>query len=748
MSWLEKLKQIVRLKLPENVRKVVGPYDFFEEFGESELKELSKETNRGIGKGHGDFGDVLKRAQQVHSAANDILKGKRSKKSVQKKGEDIPYLLKKFDDLIDEANKWLDHLPKDKQGEEDKIRKAKIEACKRLIKGARKAKEQLIALKMVQAGEWDAEEFKRVARENEAQTLVTLGKSVSPKGGTSEGMLVMQDPDTGKARYAFKPAEGESQQMLAKMGMSAGAGTMREALTSSVCDELALQGFDTGFPKTTLASVDGKTGALVEGLNGKFIDAEAAEAFETPEEELRQEREAIDKISAPELQKCVLTNLAVCQIGDVKYDNMMISEDGSVRPFDAGTAFPPGDYMTKQLRYAQNPLLCDSLVNPPVKKLNGETCTTPKQKMDPDLVDKFLQIDENKLMEAAKKSRDQMANVDGKFSAAKLDDTSIMFSVYSVKAIKKVLTQKKDWTLEEFLTEYWKEFRRTVEGAVWDKIKVELTKAFQGMQQMVQKMKLTTSELGDLKETCELITSRATAVKGGNSSQLKQGLEGAQKSFKGYEKFINQEAPKAVRMADPVFTLEKDLPTRAHAKHLRGLRDYVQTVIGTENTMRSAYTLASLALQKADETLSGKKKTAEDVLKALEPLKVRYWDWPGGSVTDLDTSAQEITERSRTIASQQGKTLNEDQLFKLDTDVNQLNDEILMFDASYVNQVNNLKSIQVLVSDYTVTAESQRTPINTEFRKMTDAFRTLLGHKKEMTVALGQMRTAVASFDE
>ena len=78
----------------------------------------------------------------------------------------------------------------------------------------------------------------------------------------------------------------------------------------------------------------------------------------------------------------------------------------------------------------------------------------------------------------------------------------------------------------------------------------------------------------------------------------------------------------------------------------------------------------------------------------------------------------------------------------------QLDEELLMFEANFINQLNNLKSIQTLISDYTVTAESQRGPVNQEFRKMTDAFRTLLADKKTMTAALGQMRTVVTSFDE
>ena len=115
--------------------------------------------------------------------------------------------------------------------------------------------------------------------EKRAEMLLGIGgPPAQASTGTSDTRL-LKNPD-GSVAYAYKSIEGESSDMWWRGQVPSGAGTAAEVLTSKLSEVLGQQcGFNSGFPKTTLAKLPvggdaGKpaVGALIEGMRGAVFD--------------------------------------------------------------------------------------------------------------------------------------------------------------------------------------------------------------------------------------------------------------------------------------------------------------------------------------------------------------------------------------------------------------------------------------------------------------------------------------------
>jgi hypothetical protein len=194
--------------------------------------------------------------------------------------------------------------------------------------------------------------------QQKAEILLRHGCFKGAAGGTSGVRLLTES--NGSIAYAYKPMEEESQMGLNFLNLEPGASAMRESVSSTLCQEIFGQsGLDLGFPKSDIVRVEGKGGALIEGIKGKMADPEELANKNnalnlakpgTPEyAKLEQERDELlrnlqtipTQMTPESLQDVVLSSMLTCQ-WDCKWGNMIV--DGNrARPIDGGTAIPTPD---------------------------------------------------------------------------------------------------------------------------------------------------------------------------------------------------------------------------------------------------------------------------------------------------------------------------------------------------------------------------------------------------------------------
>src|SRR5687768_3519891 len=112
------------------------------------------------------------------------------------------------------------------------------------------------------------------------------------------------------------------------MGTPKGFATAREVMMSKMCDGIkAKYGLDFPWPKATMATVEGKSGALIDGVQG----------IKAGSDEL-----AFEDVPAEALQKILLCNLAGGQF-DIKWEDVRFVRNGDkleATCMDGGAAMP------------------------------------------------------------------------------------------------------------------------------------------------------------------------------------------------------------------------------------------------------------------------------------------------------------------------------------------------------------------------------------------------------------------------
>ena len=222
------------------------------------------------------------------------------------------------------------------------------------------------------------------SRQAKAELLLELAPSKGAGGtsGTSEVNIVRNF--NKEIEFAFKPLDGESEQNEGD--------TLREVLTSAMTKKFQeLTNLDLGFPDVSVANIEGRQGALIEGLKGFEIPAEKAPNL-TDEEKAQLEQMAKD-LPPKELQKAMLSAMVSGDF-DMKWDNVFIGEDGkSARRFDGGKGFPDKKGRAEVFMFGTsgkmpNPEGCLLLFSP-FDRQPLQAGTAP---MSQDLVQDFLKI--------------------------------------------------------------------------------------------------------------------------------------------------------------------------------------------------------------------------------------------------------------------------------------------------------------------------------------------------------------------
>ncbi len=448
------------------------------------LKDLKKTTDRGtfigIGKGLGEFEDVIKAAGKLEASGAgdeaeacrvlvkqltayltpDRLEEYKAEIAIREQGEKDKAAEKS------EKSKKTEKSPKVKG---DKITILKHETAERMLLEARRMQEDAVD-KRHPGRSSDDTGIRTASMPSHAVDMAQTFGMDKASGGTSDVKLIRDS--AGKVAYAFKSIDGESTQTF----LPAGGAAVREAMSSFFAETIKVLTdglLDFGAPTAVIATLPDeqgvpKKGALVEGIVGTMADPEGVSKDYANGNQTKAETEAYQeamkaslalsrKVPPKELNKVLLCNLAMANF-DIKWGNMIVVEgpDGELtaRPFDGGAAFPTDKFVeAKGLRGGDtNPggaLLMDAVSGIQAK----QELQAARVPMDRSLVLPFLKIDVDALEKSVKGERDRLLQTHG-LGADLLDDAAIGRSLKSIRAIQLILGKYDNITMADFVAAY------------------------------------------------------------------------------------------------------------------------------------------------------------------------------------------------------------------------------------------------------------------------------------------------------
>lgn len=274
--------------------------------------------------------------------------------------------------------------------------------------------------------------------EDKAEIFLEYCGGSRPDKGSSDVILIKAPDDT--IAFAFKSVTGESDQM----GTPKGFGTGREVLMSKMCDGIKEQtkgALDFRWPKTCVAKVNDKPGALIEGVKGtKMEDMNMAD------------------VPPKEVAKVLLCNLAMGQF-DLKQEDVRFEKTDKgleATPMDGGAAMPDSDTL-------MNFVVGLGVERPGAELIKDQTLANSE--MDEETIKQFLSIDLDKIKETAAKETAELkkANLDPQQLGLDVNDpnSGIATAIKSIEGIKKILADNEGKpvkiTLDKFLERFEKE---------------------------------------------------------------------------------------------------------------------------------------------------------------------------------------------------------------------------------------------------------------------------------------------------
>ncbi|WP_158080943.1 hypothetical protein, partial [Pelomonas sp. KK5] len=412
---------------------------FNADFGPEALVALRKDLDRGqvmgIGKGLGDFADVLKKAEALNLVGT------------QGRNKAITELIAEIGAYCNEERRQSYDAEKKLGAKGSRITVQKYETAQAMLLEVRRLAEDGADAAFPGRGDRSSAQYLQQRQDHAARLAEMLGAK-SASAGSSDVKLIKNGDN--KVAYAFKSIEGETEQTT----MEPGGATMRELMASAFGDAIRAQcGLDFGFPAVTAATIGNKPGALIEGLSGECFDVDGSrkelEKGERTQEETTAMRQVWENraatIAPAELQKVMLSGLAMGNF-DVKWGNMMVEADGSVRPFDAGTAFPSTCDMASAIARDLIPI---NLTMAP----GGTDLASAQAPMDPALVAQFAAIDTNALRRTMAAARAEAARASG-LAEDLVDDAAIDRALHSITIVQDILQASPQITMTDFANAY------------------------------------------------------------------------------------------------------------------------------------------------------------------------------------------------------------------------------------------------------------------------------------------------------
>lgn len=443
-------------------------------FNKDSLKRIGKEVDRGalfggtvvqIGKGMGEFGDVLATAKAMAESDDPDTEAK-----------ELANLVRLTQSYLSERKTEFD-AEQLKGGKADARTLRKYQVCTDMLREARQRQQDLVDARFHGPLHFEGVPLNKREQAREGHALALDDSfGARPAGGGTSDVKLIQDHQ-GQVAYAFKSVAGES----AQTGVAKGGAALREAMSSTMAQQIAAQtGLNLGFPEVSIATMtdcQGRLGpgALIKGIKGRMADPEEIEkAYMSPKHErngdaawfnaeTEKNRELGRQMPAKALNKVLLSNLAMGNF-DIKWGNMIcvMGEDGQVDacPFDGGAAFPPDSTVAEKFTSNDGFEIVPGqalLYEPVAPNRNQGDLAAAQQPMDPELVASFLKIDVTALAKSMQLERARLAQEHG-FDPGLLDDKALGRSLNSILAIQRVLKAKPDQTMAEFVAAYAKEF--------------------------------------------------------------------------------------------------------------------------------------------------------------------------------------------------------------------------------------------------------------------------------------------------
>lgn len=427
-------------------------YEFTQAFSEHNIKVTGGRTERLV-LGRGKFDKPYQQAKEVTRKYAGYISGTDDPSDAV-----LAEMIVEFEKLETLAQGWLQSdeakwSNKD-ESKKDKVTQLKEIEARGMLEGARTtlfqlrnrdrlgdpANKKLFALLETARDKLEdpttaTAKAREECRSLDAEVLAALCGGEKPSNGTSDVKLI-KGAD-GNVAYAFKSVEGESDMM----GTPKGFATAREVMMSKLCDGLkAKYGLDFAWPEATMASVGGKSGALIDGVQGIEVGTELS----------------MDDVPAEALQKILLCNLAGGQF-DIKSEDVRFVRKGeTLEPtcMDGGAAMPDASTATTFLHSLSDGKPGESII------FSGDPTTDgyrpeAKKPISPELVKQFLSI-KTKELKADMDAQAKLLEKEHKLSVKDLGlDSGIVTAMTSIEGIQKILNDANgNITLVDFMKQY------------------------------------------------------------------------------------------------------------------------------------------------------------------------------------------------------------------------------------------------------------------------------------------------------
>jgi hypothetical protein len=445
------MRKALKASFPNAKSNDMLEFEFTDDFSEDKLKTIGRLTDRPL-LGRGEFDKLYQQSKVITRQYTRYISGDDDPSDAL-----VDEMIEAFTKLESLADTWL-QSSEAKWSNKDETKKDRTTQIKEIeargmLKGARTALFQLryraelqdpATEKMVTELEAVRDRLKAATataadveayRSADVKVLSAVCGTDKPGSGTSDVKLI-RGPD-GDVAYAFKSVEGESDMM----GTPKGFATAREVMMSKLCDGLkAKYGLEFGWPKATMASVGGKTGALIDGVQGIKIGSELS----------------MDDVPAEALQKILLCNLAGGQF-DIKSEDVRFVRKGeTLEPtcMDGGAAMPDAATATTFLHSLSDGKPGESIIFSGDPQTDGYR-PEAKKPISEELVKQFLSI-KTKELKADMEAQAKQLEKEHKLSVKDLGlDSGIATAMTSIEGMQKILNDAGgDITLVDFMKQY------------------------------------------------------------------------------------------------------------------------------------------------------------------------------------------------------------------------------------------------------------------------------------------------------
>ncbi len=291
-----------------------------------------------------------------------------------------------------------------------------------------------------------------IARSNRYQKLFQDARQLKLDGYLATGHLPAKADGTGQSVctliksgdsvvFAFKPVDGEASNQQGH--------TLREAVASRVFQEVRrTTGLDFGVPIATMAQINGQTGVVIDGVQGKQLDPMKLQGSQNS-----LNSQLKNNVQPKEFHKLMFSTVLMSNL-DAKFENVFLDGNDQLIPFDNGGTFPTDDAILGTLgsRSGITRIPGECYLREP----GGRQDYLPlaDQPLDPSLTAALLAVDVKEVMTSAQNEATRLAAQFG----STIDPSTLARTGKSLQIAQALLQNNPQITAKDFMTEWWKAY--------------------------------------------------------------------------------------------------------------------------------------------------------------------------------------------------------------------------------------------------------------------------------------------------